>query len=212
MRCLLVTIVCGLACTAAAGAQVLITGETGGAGGQAVVLSANRLAPKDFGTLTNYWAQYGYGLNDRVDLFAVYGNISVFGDTQHYLGAGSNIGILRRSRHGLDLSFFNNASVALTRRDQAATVLFTLALVASHPVTVGSVVITPYGGFNTLMPIGQRAQGVFTPVETLHTGIVGLAIPLSKSWSTLAEYDPGPGIHTAGIALVYVRPRPARTP
>ena len=53
--------------------------------------------------------------------------------------------------------------------------LFTLALVASHPVTVGSVVITPYGGFNTLLPAGQRSLGAFTPVETLHTGKIGRA-------------------------------------
>ena len=207
MRHLAVLLICGLVGDAPAGGQVLITGETGGSGGQAVMITANLLAPNDFGTLANFWAQYGYGLADRVDVFAVYGNISVFGDTQHYLGAGSNISILRRARHGLDLSFFNNASVPVTRRDQAATVLATLALVASHPVTFGSAVITPYGGFNTLMPIGHRARGVFTPVETLHTGIAGVAIALGKTWSAYAEYNPGPGIRCGGVGVLYVRPR-----
>ena len=207
MRHLTAFLICGLVGTGSADGQVLVTGETGGSGGQAVMITANLLAPKDFGTLANFWAQYGYGLADRVDVFAAYGNISVFGDTQHYLGAGSNIGILRRGQHGLDLSFFNNASVPVTRRDQAATVLITLALVASHPMTFGSVVITPYGGFNTFLPIGQRARGVFTPVETLHTGIAGVAIPIGKTWSAYAEYNPGPGIRCGGIGLLYVQPR-----
>jgi hypothetical protein len=196
----------------AASGQVLITGETGGSGGQAAVVAANLLHPTDFGTLKNFWVQYAYGVTDRVDLFADYGNISVFGDTQHYVGVGSNIGILRRARHHVDVSFFNNASVPLTRRDQASTVLLTLALVASRPVTVGSVVITPYGGFNVLMPIGQRARGVFTPVESLRTGIAGMAVSLNKSWSAFVEYNPGPNLQCAGVALAYVRPAPAPRP
>jgi hypothetical protein len=91
-------------------------------------------------------------------------------------------------------------------------VLLTLALVASRPVTVGSVVVTPYGGFNMLVPVGQRALGVFTPVETLRTGIVGAAVSLSKSWSAFVEYDPGPHLKTGGIAIVYARPAPPARP
>ena len=200
-------VISALLVTAPAAGQVLVTGETGGAGGQAVMVSANRLTPNDYGTLTNIWAQYGYGLSDRVDVFAAYGNISVFGGTQHYLSAGSNIGILRRARHGLDVSFFDSASVPLTRRGKASIVLVNFALVASHPVTIGSTAITPYGGFNTLLPIGERARGVFTPIETLHTAIVGVTIPIGTAWSTYAEYNPGPGIRCGGAGILYVRPR-----
>lgn len=207
MRCLAALFFSILAGTAPAGAQVLITGETGGAGGQAVMVTANRLAPKDFGTLANFWAQYGYGLSDRVDVFAVYGRISVFGDSQQYVGGGSNISLFKRRGHGLDVSFFTNATVPVTRRDQAATALATLALVASRPVTLGSIVMTPYGGFNTLLPIGHRERGVFTPVEALHTGIAGLAVPIDKAWSAYAEYNPGPGLQSAGVGILYVRPR-----
>lgn len=207
MRRMALLMVCWLAGIATARGQVLVTGETGGSGGQAVVVAANLLAPKDFDTLANFWAQYGYGLADRVDVFAAYGNISVFGETQHYVGVGSNIAILRRARQHLDLSFFNNASLPVTRRNQAATVLVTLALVASRPVKVGSTVLTPYGGFNTLLPVGQRAAGVFTPVETLHTGIIGVAVPVNRAWSAYAEYNPGPHLQCAGVGVAYVLPR-----
>jgi hypothetical protein len=208
MRWLLVVWLAG---AATASGQVLITGETGGAGGQALVATANLITPKDFDHLANFWGQYGYGISDRVDVFAVYGNISVFGETQQYVGVGSNIGLLTRGRHGLDLSLFSNASVPVTRRDQAADVLLTLAFVASRPVTLGSLVVTPYGGFNTVAPIGHRARGVFTPVETLHSGILGLAIPLSKTWLAFLEYNPAPNLRSAGVGVAVILPRrPAR--
>ena len=203
-------LVCWLAGTATAGAQVLVTGETGGAGGQAVVLAGNLLSVKEFTNLGNFWAQFAYGVSDRVDVFASYGNTEVYDKIQHYVGVGSNISVLRRAQNGLDLSFFNTASVALTRRDEACTLFVTLAAVASHPVTLGSVVITPYGGFNSVVPIGQRAQGLFTPLETLHTGIAGVAIPFHKTWQAYIEYDPGPKLRAAGVGLVYIVPRPAK--
>ena len=200
-------LICGLLWVRPAAAQVLVTGETGGAGGRAIMVSGNLLAPNEFGTLKNFWGQYGYGVSDRVDLFAAYGNISVFGDTQHYVGVGSNIGLLKRGRQGIDLSFFNNFSVPITRRDQASTVLATLALVASRPLTVGSTTITPYAGFNTLLPIGRRERGIFTPLEALHTAIVGMTVPLGKSWAAYAEYNPGPGIRCVGLGILYLVPR-----
>src|SRR5437870_13685681 len=94
----MLVLVLGLGCVARASAQVLVTGETGGSGAQAVVAAANLLKVKDFSTLANYWVEYAYGIADRVDLFASYGNISVFDATQHYVAVGSNIALLRRGR------------------------------------------------------------------------------------------------------------------
>jgi len=192
---------------APASGQVLVTGEPGGSGVQAVVVTANLISVKDFGTLKNFWAEYGYGLTDRVDMFAAYGVISVFGETQHYFSGGTNIGLLQRRRHGLDVSFFNNVSVPLTRRDEAATLLGTFAFVASRPVKIGSLSVTPYGGFEALVPIGHRARGVFTPVETLHAAIAGAAIPLGKTWTAFVEYDPGPRLRSGGAGIAVTIPR-----
>ena len=172
-----------------------------------MAVTANLISPKDFGNLTNFWAQYGYGLTDRVDVFAAYGDITVFGETQQYVGIGSNIGVLRRDRHGLDVSFFSNASAPLTRRDQAATVLVTLAFIASRPVRFGSALLTLYGGFETIVPVGARARGVFTPVETLHAGIVGAAVPLQKTWTAYVEYNPGPNLRSGGAGIAVTLPR-----
>jgi hypothetical protein len=200
-------LVCWLAGAAPASGQVLLTGEPGGAGAQSVAVTANLISPKDFGNLTNFWALYGFGLTDRVDLFASYGAISVFGETQHYAGVGSNIGVLRRNQHGLDVSVMSGVTAPLSRRGQAATLLGTIAVIASRPVTIGSLTMTPYGGFESVVPIGGRARGVFTPVETLHAGIAGVAIPLQKTWTAYVEYNPGPNLRSGGAGVVVMIPR-----
>lgn len=196
-----------LGATVDARGQVLITGETGGSGAQSVVVTANLLSVKDFATLHNFWAQYGYGLADRADIFAAYGAIRVFGETQHYVGAGSNISLLQRRRHGLDVSFFNNVTVPLTRRKEASTLLATIAFVASRPVKLGSLVVTPYGGIESVAPVGHRARGVFTPIETLHAGVVGVVLPLHKTWTALVEYNPGPKLRSGGVGVAVLVPR-----
>jgi len=199
-----------LATAAPTSGQVLVTGETGGAGAHAVVASANLISAEGVGNLGNLWGQYGYGLTDRVDVFAFYGNITVSNETQHYGGLGSNISLLRRAQHGLDLSFLSNASVPISRRNQAATVLVAFAFVASRPSTIGSTIITPYAGFNTLAPIGQRDRGLFTPVETQHAALVGVAMPLHSTWTAYLEYNHGPAVRSVGLGLLFAIPRRER--
>jgi hypothetical protein len=165
------------------------------------------ISPRAFANLTNVWAQYGYGLTERVDVFAAYGAMRVFGETQHYVGIGSNVGVLQRSRHGLDVSLFSNVSVPLTRRDEAATLLVTLAVIASRPVKIGSLLMTPYGGFDAVAPVGARARGVFTPVETLPAGLVGVAIPFQKTWTAYVEYNHGPNLRSGGAGIAVTIPR-----
>lgn len=211
LRHVTLVIVCWLAGPVTARAQVLLTGEPGGSGAQGVTVAGNVISPKAFADLANVWGQYGYGVTDRVDLFAAYGAIRVFDETQHYVGIGSNVGILQRDRHGLDVSLFSNVSLPLTQRDEASSVLVTIAVIASRPVTLGSLRMTTYGGFESLAPVGSRARGVFTPVETLYAGIIGVAIPWRKTWTAYVEYNPGPNLRSAGagIALTIPTRRPA---
>ncbi len=190
-----------------ASGQVLLTGEPGGSGAQNVAVTANLISPKAFANLTNVWAQYGYGVTDRLDFFAAYGAIRVFDKTQHYVGLGSNIGVLQRSRNGLDVSLLSSVSVPLTRRNEAATLLVTLAFIASRPGKIGSFLMTPYGGLEAVAPVGGRARDVFTPVETLHAGIAGVAIPLRKTWTAYVEYNPGPHLRSGGAGVVVTIPR-----
>jgi hypothetical protein len=207
MRQMTLLLVCWLVHVASASGQVLLTGETGGSGSQAVAVTASFIAQKDFGNLTNLWAQYGYGLTDRVDIFAAYGDITVFGQLQHYVGIGSNIAVLKRRRDQVDVSFFSNVSLPLTRREQAATVLVTLAVIASRPVQLGAAHITPYGGLETIVPVGDRARGIFTPIETLHAGVFGIAVPLHKTWAAYAEYNYGENLRSSGVGIAITIPR-----
>ena len=78
------------------------------------------------------------------------------------------------------------------------------------PVKIGSLLITPYGGIETLAPAGARARGVFTPVETLHAGIVGLGILLHTTWTAYAEFNPGPNLRSGGAGLALALPRHQR--
>lgn len=52
-------------------------------------VAANLISPKPFGHLTDFWTQYGYGLTDRGDVFAAYGDMTVLGETQHYVAIGT---------------------------------------------------------------------------------------------------------------------------
>jgi hypothetical protein len=189
-------------------AQALITGENGGKGAHAVMISANAIQPKDYGTLANIWVQYGYGVSNRFDAFVNYGNITVYGRSQSYLAAGSNLGLLRRKRAGVDVALYNNASVAITHREEACRVLLLSALIASRPVKIGGYTLTPYGGVMRLTPIGAVPNPTFTPPSGVYNGIAGVALPLGKVILFL-EYNPGRIQHSGGMGVLYVFPPPS---
>jgi hypothetical protein len=155
----------------------------------------------------NFWTAYTLGIHNRADAFSFCGNLTNFGQTQHYAGLGSNLGILKRARHGADVSFLNFFSMPFNHRDRAATVLATFAPIASRPVRRGAYEITVYGGYLRTEPFGRRANKLFTPPKGTHNGIAGAGFPVSKSLSLIAEYDPGRSQQNAGIAVLYVFPR-----
>jgi hypothetical protein len=189
-------------------AQVLITGENGGKGSRAVMVSANAIHPTGFGTLTNLWVQYGYGVSNRVDAFVSYGNITVFGRSQSYVAMSSNVGLLRRSRTKVDVALFNTANFPINHREQACRVLLGSALIASRPVKVGGRTLTPYGGVIRLTPIGRALDPVFTPPSAVYNGIVGVAVPLGKV-TFFFEYNPGGIQRSGGMGVLYVFPQRA---
>ena len=190
-------------------ARWLITGENGGKGSRAVMVSANAIHPTEFGTLTNLWVQYGYGVSDRVDAFVSYGKIRVFGRSQSYAAVSSNIGLLRRARAGVDVALFNIASLPINyHRAQACRVLLGSALIASRPVKVGGRKVTPYGGASRLTPIGRALDPVFTPPSAVYNGIVGGSVPLGKV-TFFIEYNPGGIQRSGGMGVLYVFPQHA---
>lgn len=189
--------------SAKASAQVLATAETGGKGNQAVFFSANGLYPEGL-TLFNAYGQYVYGLTDRVDVMAAYGNISALGENQNYIGFGWNAVVLRRKQAFVDVSFFNVITVPLSKRSQSSTVLMNPALVVSRPIEVAGKPMTFYSGVNFTVPVGSVKDKLFTPPETLVNVPIGVSVPLSSKWILCLEADPGTNLKALGVGIVKV--------
>lgn len=187
--------------TISAHAQVLITGETGGKNGKALLISANALMPEGL-NLFNAYVQFGYGLTSRFDGFVSYGNISALGQTQHYFGVGGNLNLFKRNQEKgwADISWFNVVSIPLHRRKEASTILLNTAVVVSRPVGK----ITVYSGLNFLIPLGAVRDKLFTPPEIFINVPVGASFTLSKRWIFYGEYDAGTNLKTAGIGFLRI--------
>ena len=96
--------------------------------------------------------------SDRFDLYLSFGETTTDGETQVWTGGGGNLRLARAGK--VTFSFFTVASVALTRRDEACQILWNPALVVSTPLGTK---LTIYSGLNGLIPLGDRARGIFTP-------------------------------------------------
>ena len=191
----------GLFLASSVSAQVLATGETGGKGNHAVLLSANAIVPDGL-SLLNVFGQYIYGVTDRLDVGPVYGNVSALGRTQHYVGVSWNLNLLRRSQTFVDVSFFGVVTVPLNKRGEASTVFTAPAIIVSRPVNIKGRPINLYSGFNTNAPISQRADKLFTPPETVWNIPVGLSVAVSGKWMICAEVDIHNNVNAFGAGLI----------
>jgi hypothetical protein len=190
-----------------ASGQALFTGETGGKGSSSLFIAATASQVRGFTISANNWTAYTRGVHSRIDAFGFYGIIAVFGQSQHYAGAGSNIGLLKRNRFGVDVSFFNLFSTPFNRRGQASAVSAAFAPIASRPVKLRGYEMTVYGGYLRGEFFGRRAGKLFTPPKGAHNGMVGTVLPISKDLSLIGEYNPGRAQHNLGLAVLYVFPR-----
>ena len=192
---------------ALAGAQALFTGETGGRGGSAVILTANGIRPDGGTTYANFWGAYTRGLHDRMDAFALYGNVSALGRTQHYAGVGANTSLARRSRLGVDVSLLTILSAPFNRRRDGCAAIATVAPIASRPVKIARFSATLYGGYMLTEPIGPRSDGLFSPPGAVHNGIAGAQVACTRDLFVILEYNPGRAQQNLGFAVLYVFPR-----
>jgi hypothetical protein len=108
-----------------------------------------------------------------VGAFGLYGNLTIFGQTQHYGRVGSNLSILRRARHEVELAFLNLFATPFNRRNQAPTASVTLAPIASRPVRLGGYQMTLYAGYLRSEFLGRRADRLFSLPKGTHNGILG---------------------------------------
>ena len=171
------------------------------------MVSANAIQVEGLGALSNNWLQYGFGINGRIDGFIAYGNIAALGRFQSYASFGSSIGLLRRSRAGLDVALYNSATVPMNHRQQSCAVLLVSAVIASKPIQAWGHDLTPYGGATRQTPIGRAQDPFFTPPSAVYSGIVGASVPISRNVALFLEYNPGGVQSSGGVGILYSFPR-----
>jgi len=194
-RAILTAALVSLLAAAHADAQVLTTAETLGKGKSGVLVTDNVIVPGEgIANLNVAYGQFVRGLTDRFDLYAAAGATTTEGSTQAWLGGGGNLRLARIRK--LTLSFFTVASVPLNHRDQACQVLWNPAIVASAPLNAK---LSIYSGINSLVPIGDRARGIFTPPSTKVNVPIGAMVALG-AWGVWGEADFGT-LRAFGVGL-----------
>jgi hypothetical protein len=175
-----------LLAAAPAGAQVLSTADTLGRHKSGVLLSDNVIIPGDgIAPLNIAYVEFAHGLSDRFDLYLSGGETTTEGATQTWAGGGGNLRLARIRRAAVSL--FAVASLPLNRRDEACELLLNPAIVASAPVSAR---LTLYSGVNALVPIGERARGVFTPPSAKVNVPIGATYAFG-AWGIWGEIDLG---------------------
>lgn len=188
-----ITVLAVLFSAISAQAQVLTTADTLGRGKQAVVVSENELSDSGLGINVAY-AMYIRGVSDKADLYVSVGETHLLGQDQAYAGIGGNAQLLHAK--GISVSLFGLASMPLHKQDQACTVLANAAVVVSRALNSR---VSIYSGLNTLIPIGARERGLFTPPSNRINVPAGAALTFGD-WSIIAEADLGK-LRAVGLAL-----------
>ena len=178
-------------------AQVLTTAETLGKGKAGLLLSHNVYVIGDGPNYNIAYVLWAKGLTDRYDLYLSAGESTTEGNTQIFVGGGGNLRLFRVKK--VAVSLFSVASVALNRRDEACQVLFNPALVASVPIGPK---LTVYSGLNGLIPIGDRARGIYTPTTAIANVPFGAAYAIGP-WGLWGEADFG-HLRAVGVGLTRV--------
>ena len=179
-------------------AQVLSIGETLGRGKSGLLLTDNAIVPGEgIPNLNIFYGEFARGLGDRFDLYLSFGETTTDGETQVWTGGGGNLRLARAGK--VTFSLFTVASVALTRRDEACQVLWNPALIASTPVARQ---LTVYSGVNSLIPIGDRERGIFTPPSAKVNVPIGATYAIGP-WGLWGEVDVG-NLQAVGVGITRI--------
>ena len=179
-------------------AQVLSIGETLGKGKSGLLLTDNAIVPGEgIPNLNIFYGEFARGLSDRFDLYLAFGETTTDGETQAWTGGGGNLRLARAGK--VTFSLFTVASVALTRRDEACQVLWNPALIASTPVGKQ---LTVYSGVNSLIPIGDRERGIFTPPSAKVNVPIGATYAIGP-WGLWGEVDVG-NLQAVGVGITRI--------
>lgn len=180
---------------APAAAQVLTTADTLGRGRSGVLVTDNVIVPGDgIPHLNIGYVELARGLSDRFDLYLSGGETTTEGSTQWWAGGGGNLRLARVGK--IAVSLFAVAAIPFNHRDQACRLLLNPAIVVSAPVSAR---LTLYSGVNSLVPIGERTRGIFTPPSAKVNVPIGATYSLGR-WGIWGEIDAGT-LNAIGIGL-----------
>jgi hypothetical protein len=175
-----------LAAAGRADAQVLSTAETLGKGKSGLLFTENVIVPgDDIANLNIAYGEFARGLADRFDLYLAAGATTTEGSTQGWIGGGGNLRLARIGKAAVSL--FGVATVPLNHRDEACLVLLNPALIVSAPLGAK---LSIYSGVNSLVPIGDRARGIFTPPSIKVNVPIGATYAIG-AWGLWGEADFG---------------------
>ena len=181
-----------------ANAQVLNIADTLGKGKVGVFAGTSALLVRDFTTINWSFAEAIYGVNDRFDVYAGMSTTTLLGQTQVAPVVGANINILKSKV--VNVSLFNILAIPMHRRQESSKVAWFTSVVASRTIQTGDYSWYAYTGYSAYVPIGNRANTLFTPPGPVHNAPLGVAMPIGK-WMIFAEYNLGGVQKIAAIGL-----------
>jgi hypothetical protein len=183
-------------------AQAVQIADTIGKGKKVLFVSPSAIVAKDFTTLAYSFAQVGYGVSTRADVYVGASENVVFGQKQTAIIGGANVTLFRPGP--VSVSAYNQVGTALNRRKDAATATLYSALLVSLTLNEKKPNRpTPYTGYSVLVPLGNTEGKVFTPSEPMHNIPIGIMIPRGH-WALFAEYGFGKKQQTVSMGVGYV--------
>lgn len=181
-----------------ASAQVLNIADTLGKGKVGVFTGTSALLVRDFTTINWSFAEAIYGVSDRVDVYAGVSTTTLLGQTQAAPVVGANINILKSKV--VNISLFNILSIPAHRRNESSKVAWFTSVIASRAIQTGEYSWYAYTGYSAYVPLGNRANTLFTPPGPVHNVPLGVALPAGR-WMIFAEYNLGGVQKVAAIGI-----------
>lgn len=177
-------------------AQMVNTADTMGKGNTSTSVAYSYLRDPNFSQHNSFIAQ-GLGITDKSDVFGGIGITTIKPNgaettkTQSSIFGGGKINITQKDSLP-KISLLSLLSTPLDKRNEGTTTLY-CGLVASKKLKVKNFEFTPYGGFSTLIPLGDSQDKLFTPPTPQQSIATGVYKDLGHGTAFYAEFNFGVG-------------------
>lgn len=184
----------------AAQAQMVNTADTtGGKGNTGTTVSISYLNDP------NFWQKYSFiaqslGISNNLDFMAGIAHTSIKtsdgapSETQFSGFGGVKYNFLGGDKGLPKFSLLGLLSQPLNEREKGVTTLYT-AFIASKAAKIKKFEFTPYGGFTSLVPIGNPQNKLFAPPSPQQSVAAGVYKNLGNGLALYGEYNFGVGLN-----------------